>query len=123
MKDIGTIANRLVELCRACEFDTAIDELYSDNIVSDEPIGTPLNHVEGISGVRGKTAHFNENFKVDAITVSDPLVTDNAFTIKMALDCTHKEAGKVHMEEICVYEVLNGKITHEHFFYTPHATA
>ncbi len=123
MKDVGTIANRLVELCRACEFDTAIDELYAENIISDEPTGTPMNHIEGITGVRGKTAHFVENFKVNTITVSEPLVAENTFSVKMSLDCTHKEAGKVHMEEICVYEVLNGKIAHEHFFYTPHATA
>ena len=49
--------------------------------------------------------------------VSDPVVTGNWFALTMTLDATFKGRGRTKMEEVCVYQVRNGKIVKEQFFY------
>ncbi len=114
------VANRLVELCREGKNNQAIDELYSDHIVSHEPPGSPAPHVEGIDAVRQKEAAFNDMVaEWHGSTVSDPIVADNFFSVTMSMDITMKGAGRMNMEEVCVYGVKNGKIALEHFYFTP----
>jgi hypothetical protein len=45
------------------------------------------------------------------------VVGGNHFSVAMGMDVTLKGAGRVNMEEICVYKVENGKIVMEQFFY------
>jgi len=52
------------------------------------------------------------------IVISEPVVADNFFTVSMALDKTFKGRGRVNMEELCVYEIDEGKIVCEQFFYS-----
>jgi hypothetical protein len=35
----------------------------------------------------------------------------------MTMDATFKGRGRVNMEEICVYQVKDGKVVREQFFY------
>lgn len=48
---------------------------------------------------------------------SPPVVGGNYFSVAMGMDVTMKGAGRMNMDEICVYEVKNGKIVKEQFFY------
>lgn len=48
---------------------------------------------------------------------SDPVVGGNHFSVAMGMDVTMKGAGRMNMDEICVYEVKNGKIVKEQFFF------
>jgi hypothetical protein len=49
--------------------------------------------------------------------VSQPLIAGNAFTLTLDMDVTMKGKGRMHMEELCVYEVnKDGKIASEQFF-------
>ena len=50
--------------------------------------------------------------------ISEPLIADNHFTAKMSFDVTFKDRGRQQMEEVCVFEVNDGKIVNEQFFYT-----
>ena len=50
--------------------------------------------------------------------VSEPIVADNFFSCRMKMDATFKEGGRQSIEEICLYQVENGKIVKEEFFYT-----
>ena len=112
------IANRLVELCRQGQNLQAINELYHDDIHSIEASGEP-REVKGIASVRGKSEWWSQTFEVLNGAVSDPQVADNFFSVAMSMDTKHKESGaESHMEEICVYEVKDGKIVKEQFFYT-----
>jgi hypothetical protein len=45
-----------------------------------------------------------------AVTVSEPLVTGDFFSVAMALDATRKRGGRRSTEEICVFKVRDGKI-------------
>ncbi|GAA0890656.1 hypothetical protein GCM10009122_03350 [Fulvivirga kasyanovii] len=120
MKTVQEVANKLVELCRNGQFDTAENELYADSILSLEPDGTPSHRIEGIAGKREKSKQFTEMTEaIHSIKVSDPIIADNYFAVTMKLDMTMKGAGRTTMEEICVYEVENCKIVTERFFFSP----
>lgn len=112
------VANRLVELCRQGKNAEAINELYHDGVISREIEGMPMEKVEGIEAVRGKTAHWYSTVEeIHGGTISDPIVTGNFFAITMDMDVTYKEHGRVMMNEIGVYQVKDGKIISEQFFY------
>lgn len=115
------IANRLVELCRRGEFSQAQEELYAQDAVSLEPEGAPagpLGNVRGLDAIRQKSKAFDQTYeKVHGITVSDPLIAGEFFSITLGMDATWKQGGRYAMEEICVYRVREGKIVLEQFFY------
>jgi hypothetical protein len=114
------VARRLVQLCREGQFNVAQDELYAPGARSVEPEGVSgaLGSVEGMDAIRAKGKRFDESLlQVHRVTCSDPLVADSYFSVVMGLDATYKEGGRRAIEEICVYEVRDGKIVLEQFFY------
>ena len=48
---------------------------------------------------------------------SEPVVGGTHFAVAMGMDVTMKGAGRLNMDEIAVYEVKNGKIVKEQFFF------
>lgn len=112
------VANTLVSLCRQGKFEEAMNTLYSQDIVSVEPAHVPDNIVKGMEAVRQKSAYFATSFQVHGIEVSDALVSENHFSVQMAMDVTQQDNQQRYtMGEICVYEVKDGKIVHEQFFF------
>ena len=112
------VAKRLVELCQAGQNLQAIDELYAPNIVSREPAGSPYAEVSGFDVVKGKSEQWYANLaEFHSGEVSDPVVAGNHFSCSMKMDITTKDSGRFQMEEVCVYEVQDGKIVSEQFFY------
>jgi hypothetical protein len=118
----GTVARRLIELCRAGQFHRALDELYAEDACSIEMNGNktgPLGDAKGLAAIRRKGKAFQENcIKVHSVLVSDPLIAGPFFTIAMGLDATYKDGARRSLKEVCVYEVRNGKIVREQFFYS-----
>lgn len=114
------VANRLVSLCRENKNLQAIDELYASNIQSLEPAGTPNEKTEGFEAVKAKTEGFFASVKeAHGGSVSDPIVAGDFFSVQMDMDITFHEMGRIQMNELCVYQVADGKIVTEQFFYTP----
>lgn len=115
------IAQRLVELCRAGKGDQAQQELYAGDTVSVEMDGLPEGMpvvAKGMEAIREKSRRFNADIEErHGGSVSDPLVAGNWFSVVMTMDATFKHRGRVKMEEVCVYQVKDGKIVHEQFFY------
>lgn len=110
------VANRLVELCRTGKFHEAIDELYAKDIVSNEPNDSETT--EGLEAVKAKTKKFEASIEqIHQAVISDPLVAKDHFACIMDIDATYKEHGRMRMSEICVYEVKDGKIIKDNFFY------
>lgn len=113
------VANRLVELCRQGQFTEAFEELYADDVVSCEPDGFPNARLEGKEAVRLKEKQFNESVKeFHGVEISEPIVAENFFAVSMNMDVTFQESPRMKMEEICVYNVKDGKISKEEFFFT-----
>lgn len=114
------VADRLVGYCRQGQFAEAIEALYDDGIVSIEPDGAPAKEVQGLEAVRQKTEQFNNMVEaMHGMEISGPLVADKFFSCSMKMDVTFKGAPRSTMEEICLYQVENGKIVREEFFFTP----
>jgi hypothetical protein len=113
------IAGRLAELCRQGKYETAQKELYSSDAVSLEPAYSPgLQTVKGLDAIIEKGHQFQSMVEaVHSSTVSDPIIAGNTFAVAAVLDITMKGVGRVPMEELAVYEVKDGKIIQEQFFY------
>lgn len=114
------VADKLVGYCKQGQFAEAIADLYGENIVSIEPDGAPTKEVKGLEAVKQKTEQFNNMVEaMHGMEISGPLVADKFFTCAMKMDITFKGAPRSTMEEICLYQVENGKIVREEFFFTP----
>lgn len=112
------IANRLVQLCREGKSIQAIDELYADNIISREPKGAPVEVTTGKEAVKNNTRKWEEGVaEIHSTFVSDPVVADSHFAMVMEIDATFKANGRMKLKEVCVYEVKDGKIISDQFFY------
>jgi len=113
------IATKLVNWCKDGDYEKPYRELYSPKIVSIENDGKGEGGIaEGFEGIQKKGEWWKENFEVHKTTVSEPIVADNWFTVKFEMDTTHKPSGhRSTMSEIAVYEVKEGKIVKEQFFY------
>lgn len=112
------VANRLVELCRTGAYDQAHQELYAADALSIEPEGTPNPRVQGMDAIKAKGEQWQQTMEeVHSSFVNDPIVAGNYFSLTMGYDATMKGFGRVNMEEICVYQVKDGKIVKEQFFY------
>lgn len=113
------VADQLVNLCRTGQYEQAHNELYADHVVSIEPKGSNWKEVsEGIEAIKEKGqqwASMVEEFH--SAEVSEPLCAGNHFSITMKNDVTFKEMGRQQIEEVCVYEVADGKIVKEQFFF------
>ncbi|QHS62184.1 SnoaL-like domain-containing protein [Chitinophaga agri] len=113
------IANRLVTLCKTGEFATAQKELYAADAISIEPYATPAfeKETKGLDKIQEKIAKFDGMTEtVHNISVSYPIVAGNSFVILLKMDITMKGQERTEIEELCVYEVKEGKIVSEQFF-------
>lgn len=112
------IADRLVELCRKGDFETAQKELFSNDIVSIEPHATSdfEKETKGLKAVIDKGEKWkNMVEKMSDMKVSDPVVAGNSFACSMYMDVTMKGGKQMAMTELCVYKVKDGKVVEEEF--------
>ena len=113
------IATRLVTLCRDAKWETAQKELFANDAVSIEPQATPdfSKETKGLSAIVEKGHKFDAMVEqLHSLTVSEPLVANNAIACTMNIDVTMKGKGRMQMSEICLYQVKDGKIISEQFF-------
>ena len=112
------VASRLVELCRKGQIGQAQEELYDENITSTEPPYAPTKSASGKKAVALKGQEFASMVEErHGGSFSDALVCGRYFSCAMTLDATFKGKGRMTLEEICVYEVKDGKIVSEQFFF------
>ena len=113
------VADKLVELCRQGKIDEAQQTLYAANVKSIEAsdmMGPKV--VEGMDAVKAKSAAFQASVEAfHGQTISEPIVAGNSFAIAWSMDVTFKGRGRMNMDEICVYQVQDGKVVLEQFFY------
>lgn len=113
------VADKLVELCRQNKIDEVLETLYADSaqsIEASDMMGPRV--VEGLEAIKEKSAAFQADVEeFHGATISDPIVAANSFALTWTLDATFKGRGRMSMEEICVYQVKDGKVILEQFFY------
>lgn len=112
------IAEKFVQHLKAGKFVDAIDDFYADNIVSHEMPGVPNEVTEGKANVKNKSVEWEASVeRINSAEVSDALVAGSFFSITLKMDVVFKESGQMNIEEIAVYEVKDGKIVSDRFFY------
>jgi hypothetical protein len=112
---IQQIAEEVVKLIREGKNKQAKDTFYADDIVSVEGNGDKL---EGIDAIHKKSAEWAAQvLEVHSASVSDPLIAVDHFALNIKMDISYKNGYRAVMDEIAVYEVSNGKIAFEQFFF------
>jgi hypothetical protein len=114
------VAGRFHELAQTNQWEQIQDELYADDAVSIEPErpDIPLKRADGLEAIKKKGEMFNQMVEeIHSAYSHEPIVAGNHFAVAMGLDCTMKGMGRVPMDEIAVYEVKDGKIVKEQFFF------
>src|SRR3954464_5275881 len=112
------IAERLVALCREGQAEAAQRELFADDAIHLEPYGTPAfpRETKGLDAILEKGRRFGAMIEQGhAIALSDPPVAGTPFPYAMQLDVTVRGHGRLSMDELCIYEVKDGKIISERF--------
>ena len=113
------IADRLVQLCRKGDFDTAQNELFSEDAVSIEPhaAGGFEKETKGLTAIKEKGEKWRTMGQESrGIEVSDPLVVHTAFACTIKMHVTMQDGSDMDMAELCVYKTRDGKIISEEFF-------
>ena len=95
------------------------DELFADNVRSVEPQTSKYMHnAEGKIAVRKKGEDWVKNIeKVHGTYTTRPVLGGNHFSIGRGMDITVKDFGRIKIDEIILYEVQEGEIVLEQFFY------
>jgi hypothetical protein len=113
------VAKKWADMCRQGQNLECVNELYAENVTSREMPGIPDEVVSGKQNVWNKNKQWLDNVEeFHSGEVSDPVISGKHFTTKMSFDVTFKDKGRQQMEEVCVFEVKNGKIASEQFFYS-----
>ena len=113
------VANRFNELAQTGQWEQIHSELFADNALSIEPPASQgMQSVEGLPAIKEKGKRFSEMVEeMHGGYSTPPVVGGRFFSVAMGMDCTMKGMGRQKMDEIALYEVKDGKIVREQFFY------
>lgn len=114
------VAKRYYELIQQHQYEQIQNELYAPNAVSIEPendSNLPLV-VEGIEALRQKEGlFFSQVDEMFGSYMSEMVISTFFFSMMTGMDVKMKGKQRKKKEQICVFEVRDGKIIKEHFFY------
>ena len=113
------IAARFHELAQQEKWFEIQDEFFADNVKSIDPADSPyFTYAEGKAAVRKKGEDFVSRIEaVHHLSTTAPLVTGNHFVVGREKDITVQPHGRIQINEIMLYEVKDGQIVLEQFFY------
>ena len=113
------IADRFYDLAQKGDWNRILDELYNKDAESIEPPHAEgLKSVKGMAAIREKGEHWNQTIEaMHGGYCNVPQVAGNYFVCTMGFDATMKGKGRQKIDEVALYEVQNGKIVKEQFFF------
>jgi hypothetical protein len=113
------VAARFDELAQQEKWFEIQDELFADNVRSIDPPNSPyFGYAEGKASVRKKGEDWVAKFEgVNKLYTTHPVVGGNHFAVGREMDTTVKGFRRVKIDEIMLYEVRDGQIILEQFFY------
>ena len=112
------VANQLVTYCQENNYKAAYD-LYAEDAVSIEMDGMPGEKITtGKENIWNAYLQWEESIEeMHGGSVGEPVVAANHFVLPMSMDATFKGQGRMAFDELCIYQVENGKIKKAQFFY------
>jgi hypothetical protein len=113
------IAARFNELARKEQWFEIQDELFAENVKSVEPpTAQHLHDAEGKAAVRKKGEDWVKRIQaLHGASTTEPVVSGNHFAVGRHVDITVEGLGRIQTDEIMLYEVKDGQIVKEQFFY------
>ena len=119
MQTTQEVAARFNELAKQEKWFDIQDELFADNVKSIDPSSSPyFKYAEGKLPVRKKGEEWVARVtEVHRRYTTEPVVAGNHFAVGREVDITVQGFGRVKIDEIMLYEVKDGKIVKEQFFY------
>ena len=112
------VASKFYEYMQQGAFDKIYNELFSPNATSEETPGSDWAIARGMKEIGEKGKKWADMVaEMHGGTTDKPVVAGNYFTCHMTMDFTPKGGPRTNMEEIGFYEVKDGKIISEKFFY------
>jgi hypothetical protein len=113
------IAERFNELAQQEKWFEIQAEFFAENVKSIDPPGSPyMGYAEGKDAVRKKGEDFVKQITaLHGAYTSAPIVTGNHFAVTREMDITTQQHGRIQINEIMLYEVKDGQIVLEQFFY------
>ena len=113
------IADRLVALLRAGNFNGVYDELFHPTeVVHDEPQNPHFAHVIGVEAIKAKDEQMQSGIaEFLGMNVGEPAVSRDYFALPYQMKLKLKDGNVLDLDEIIVYQVREGKIVLEKFFY------
>jgi hypothetical protein len=113
------VAARFNELAQQGKWFEIQDELFADNVRSIDPDNSPyFGYAEGKGPVRKKGMDWVAKVKeAHEISLTQPIIAGNHFAVGYSFDITTEDFGRIKIEEIMLYEVKDGRIVLEQFFY------
>ena len=116
------VAARYYELIQEGKREEIVAELYAHDIVNREPehaaaMGTPT-FTSGVEAVKAKSKARTAMIEtVHGESCSAPVVGGKFFSVALGRDVTLKGRPRMSLQEVAVYEVKDGKIVTEQYFY------
>lgn len=114
------VAKRYYALIQMHQYEQIQNELYIPEAISVEPendSNLPLV-VTGIEAIKQKEGiFFSQVEEMHGDYMSEPVVSTFFFSMMTGMDVTMKGKQRKNKEQIGVFEVRNGKIVKEQFFY------
>ena len=113
------VAARFNELAKQEKWFEIQDELFADNVKSIDPPNSPyFGYAEGKAGVRKKGEEFVKRIEAaHKRHTTEPIIAGNHFAVGREVDITVQGYGRIQISEIMLYEVKDGAIISEQFFY------
>lgn len=112
------VATRLVALLREGKFFDVYDELFHEDAHHIEPQSEHFSDVKGVAAIKAKDAAMGEHIDaIESMEVGDAIVASKHIAIPYQLSAKLKDGNSINLDEIIVYEVSDGKIISEQFFY------
>jgi len=113
------VAARFNELAQQEKWFQIQEEFFAGNVKSIDPVNSPyMGYAEGKEAVRQKGEEFVSRItELHRAYTSEPIVTGNHFAVTREIDITVRPHGKIQINQIMLYEVKDGQIISEQFFY------
>jgi len=118
-KTTQEVATRFNELAQQEKWFEIHDELFADNVRSVDPENSPyFGYAEGKAPVRKKGEEFVKKVReFHGAHTTQPVIAGRHFAVGRSFDITTEDFGRIKIEEIMLYEVKDGQIVLEQFFY------
>jgi len=113
------VVARFKELAQQEKWFEIQDELFSDNVKSIDPSDSPyFGYAEGKAAVRKKGEDWVKRIKAaDKRHTTAPIIAGNHFAVGREIDITVQGFGRIQINQVMLYEVNDGRIVSEQFFY------